>query len=149
MSYALIGKREDTALNAVEEGAARKGNEMIVAIPVEEKTTEIGVCPSFGRAPLYMIYNSEDKSLQCLENPAASAAGGAGIKAAQFLVDSKVEAVITPRCGQNSAEVLEGAKIKIFKSVDGTAAENLNLFNKGTLAPLENFHAGFHGHGGQ
>lgn len=122
---------------------------MIIAIPVEEKQKEGKVCPSFGRAPYYMLYNSDDQSVSYLDNDAATAAGGAGIKAAQLLVDAKVEAVATPRCGKNSAEVLVGAGIKIFKTSSDDLKGNMDLISKDELGVLDSFHAGFHGHGGQ
>ena len=57
-------------------------------------------------------------------------------------------ALITPRCGENAEKVLSGAKIKVYRSADGTAQENLDALIAGKLSPLSEFHAGFHGHGG-
>ena len=34
---------------------------MKIAIPVDEKNMESGVCPSFGRAPYFLFYNTETK----------------------------------------------------------------------------------------
>ena len=124
-------------------------NIMIVAIPVEEKEVGGKVCPSFGRAPYYMIYNSADQSVSYMDNEAATAAGGAGIAAAQLLVDAKVEAVATPRCGKNSAEVLSGADIKIYKTSSVELEDTMDSLSNDGLAILDSFHAGFHGHGGQ
>ncbi len=122
---------------------------MIVAIPVEEKEVGGKVCPSFGRAPYYMIYNSVDRSVLYMDNEAATAAGGAGIKAAQLLVDTKVDAVATPRCGKNAAEVLEDSSIKIFKTSSDELKDTMDSLTRDGLVILDSFHAGFHGHGGQ
>ena len=78
-------------------------------------------------------------------NPAASAEGGAGLKAAQFLIDNGVEALITPRCGINSAEVLKEAGISIYKCQGEDAEENSAFFQEGKLSLMEKFHGGFHG----
>ena len=121
---------------------------MIIAIPVEEKKQEGMVCPSFGRTPFYMIYDSENAEVQFMKNTASDASGGAGIKAAQLLVDEKVDAVITPRCGKNAAEVLVGGQIKIFESAGLDIMQNIDGFSQGNLSILDAFHAGFHGHGG-
>jgi len=118
---------------------------MKIAIPVDENTMETGVCPSFGRAPYFMIYDTEKKDTAFLLNSAADASGGAGIKAAQFVLDQKAEVVLTPRCGQNSAEVLQAANIKMYKTIKGTAKENVEFFEKGELAVVNEFHEGFHG----
>lgn len=53
-----------------------------------------------------------------MENPATDAQGGAGIQAAQFLVDNEVNVLITVRCGQNVADMFNTAGIKIYKSVE-------------------------------
>lgn len=37
---------------------------MKIAIPVEDYETEI--CPSFGRAPMFLIYDTETKEKNCL-----------------------------------------------------------------------------------
>ena len=85
---------------------------MVLAIPVETKDMNAAVCPSFGRAPYFLLYNSEEKNSSVIDNAAASAHGGAGIKAAQTLVDNKVDALLTPRCGENAAEVLKALPAK-------------------------------------
>ena len=122
---------------------------MKIAIPVEEQIAEGDVCASFGRTPFYLIYNSDNQEINYVVNSAAAASGGAGIKAAQLLVDIKVDAVITPRIGKNSAEVLQGASIKIFKSNGDSIQKNISQSDEGALELLSDFHAGFHGHGGQ
>lgn len=121
---------------------------MMIAIPVNDDAIEAGVCVSFGRAPYFAIYNDENEAYTFLKNPAADSAGGAGIKAAQFVADTGVCAVLTPRCGENSAEVLKAAGINIYKSVNEDIAQAVREFAAGELRVLTSFHAGFHGHGG-
>jgi len=64
---------------------------------------------------LFLIYDTETKESIFLDNGAAASTGGAGIKAAQTIVDNKVNALLTPRCGENAANVLKSADIKIYK----------------------------------
>ncbi|MBP7564307.1 MAG: NifB/NifX family molybdenum-iron cluster-binding protein [Candidatus Cloacimonetes bacterium] len=121
---------------------------MKIAVPVNENHIESGICPSFGRSPYYLIYTTDTKDEQYLTNPAANSQGGAGIKAAQFLVDQKVNVVLVPRCGDNAAEVLHAAGINIFKSQGESVQENIDAFEHNKLAVLDQFHGGFHGHHG-
>ncbi len=121
---------------------------MIIVIPVEEKTTDGMICPSFGRTPYYLLFDSNNNTVRYIENNAAQASGGAGIKAAQLLVDSKVEAVITPRCGENAAEVLKDAGIEIYQTNGVSVKENMTLASNGDLAAMTSFHGGYHGVGG-
>jgi len=80
---------------------------MKIAIPVEDKSIQNNVSLSFGRSPYFLIYDSETKESTYLDNSAAANTGGAGIKAAQIIVDSNVNILITPRCGQNASDVLK------------------------------------------
>ncbi len=68
---------------------------MKIAIQVDEKSLESNVCVSFGRAPYFLIYDTETKESLFLDNGAAASTGGAGIKAAQTIVDNKVNALLT------------------------------------------------------
>ena len=121
---------------------------MKIAIPVDEKTLESNVCVSFGRTPYFLIYDVETKENIFIDNSAAASTGGAGIKAAQIIVDNKANALLTPRLGENAAEVLKPAEIKIYKTTTGSAKDNIDAFIAGKLSLLDEIHAGFHGHGG-
>ncbi len=121
---------------------------MRIAIPVDEKMLESGVCPSFGRAPYFLLYHTVTGELLFLDNEAAASRGGAGIRAAQVIADSGAKAVLVPRCGANAAEVLGKAEVLVYKTIPGTARENIEAFRKDELALLHDFHEGFHGHGG-
>lgn len=122
---------------------------MKIAIPTDDKGLNASVCVSFGRAPYFVIYDTELNSADFIDNSAISAQGGAGIKAAQLMVDNKVEAVISVRLGENAADVLSAAQIKLYKSVFGSAKKNIDDFLAGSLQPLTEIHAGFHNHGGR
>ncbi len=122
---------------------------MKIAMPVNDKKMEDGICPSFGRTPYFLIYDTESKEEKYLDNSAASSQGGAGIKAAQTLVDNKVDALLTPRCGENAAEVINAADIKIYKTTNDSIMDNIDSLNAGKLSLLDNIHAGLHNHGGK
>ncbi|PKM85710.1 MAG: dinitrogenase iron-molybdenum cofactor biosynthesis protein [Firmicutes bacterium HGW-Firmicutes-11] len=122
---------------------------MKIAIPMDDKTMEGDVCISFGRAPYFLFYDIETKDVVFIENSAATSQGGAGIKAAQMVVDNQVDALLTPRCGENAAEVLNAANVKIYKTSSASVQDNIAAFEEGTLPLLDEIHAGFHGHGGK
>lgn len=122
---------------------------MKIAIPVDNKFMESSVCISFGRTPYFLIYDIESKNVEFLDNSAAASQGGAGIKAAQSIVDSGASVLLTPRCGENAAEVLKPSDVKIYKTNSGTAQENITDYINGKLSVLDEIHAGFHNHGGK
>lgn len=123
---------------------------MKIAMPVDEQSLESTICVSFGRTPYFMIYDTQTLFYTFLDNSAAaSSQGGAGIKAAQMIVDQNVEALLTPRCGQNAAEVFEPTQTKIYKTVSTSIKETISAFTAGQLAPLTEISAGHHNHGGK
>lgn len=122
---------------------------MKIAIPVEEKTLNTPVCVSFGRTPLFVMFDTENGEYEFIDNSAAASQGGAGIKAAQLLADAGADVVITIRCGENAVEVLKPAEITLYKAVDGTAYDNIEKFKLGELSLLNDIHPGFHNHEGK
>ncbi len=121
---------------------------MKIALPVDEKNIDTTVCPSFGRAPYFLIYDTESNDYLFYDNQAASSQGGAGIKAAQSLLDNQVSFLLTPRCGENAAQVLNTGGVKLYKTISESAMENINAFNDGKLLLLNEIHPGFHRRGG-
>lgn len=121
---------------------------MKIALPVDEKKIESDICPSFGRAPYFLIFDSGTKAADFMENTAAGSPGGAGIKAAQLIADSGANVLLTPRCGENAADVLQKAGISLYQTAAGTAKQNIDAYLADRLAPLGDIHPGFHGHGG-
>ncbi len=122
---------------------------MKIAVPVDQKTLDSGVCASFGRAPYFLIYDSEKKESSFIDNSAATSAGGAGIRAAQIIIDSGADVLLALRLGDNAADVLKPAEIKIYKPTPVSAKENIDAFLAGNLSLLEDIHAGFHRHEGR
>ncbi len=121
---------------------------MKLAIPVDEKNINSEVCISFGRTPYFLIYNTENGEEKYLDNSAIAASAGAGIKASQTIVDERVEILLTPRCGENAAEVLEAGDVKIYRTFKGSAKENIDAFKENKLDELTEIHEGFHENGG-
>ena len=120
---------------------------MRIMIPTNDDLNETTICPSFGRAPYFLIYDTESKTKSFLKNQAADSAGGAGIAAAQSIVDSKAEVLLTPHCGENAAKVLQAANIQIIKTSGLSADENVKSYLEGKLSSLEEIHPGYHHHG--
>lgn len=118
---------------------------MRVAIPVnEDKKT---VCVSYGRAPLFALADTASGTIEFLDNSAAASQGGAGIQAAQMLLDHDVNAVLTPRCGENAVNVFKAGNVKLYGSQGCSLEENITAFQNGRLQELTDIHPGLHGHG--
>lgn len=121
---------------------------MILAIPVDGNTTGACINKALGRTPFFLFYDTETKENTFVENTAANSQGGAGVKAAQLVIDNCTSAVITPSCGKNSADVFLAAEINLYMSQGCSVKDNIAAFESGKLKTLDNIHAGFHNHGG-
>lgn len=120
---------------------------MKIAMPINENDINSTICPSFGRAPYFLIYDNSVEEYKIMENTAAQSAGGAGIKASQLLIDQNVSIIIGPRYGENAAKLIKEAGIIFYKYVDGNALNNLKALKDNRLSEVTEAHPGFHHHG--
>lgn len=120
---------------------------MRIAIPTDGTTLESPVCMSFGRTETFLLIDTETMAVTPMANAAAHAQGGAGIVAAQALVDAGVQAVVARYMGKNAADVLTPAGIVLYKGEEGTTAEMVERLKAGQLQVLTDIHPGHH-HGG-
>jgi predicted Fe-Mo cluster-binding NifX family protein len=102
---------------------------------------------SFGRTPYFLIFDTDTKESRFLDNSAAASQGGAGIKAAQMIADQGVAAVLTPRCGDNAAQVFQAAGIKLYRTRNDVISDNIDALMNGALPELTDIHPGLHNHG--
>ena len=90
--------------------------------------------PTFGRCPFFIFLEGEQADgMEAVRNPATEAHGGAGIQAAQFVVDRGVDAVVTGRVGPNAMDVLRAADIPIYIFQGDTPRQAFDAFKSGTL----------------
>ena len=87
----------------------------------------------FGRCSYFLFVDTETEEFRAIENKAREAVGGAGIAAAQTVVNEKAELIIVGNIGPNALTLLEQSGIKVISGVSGTAKEALEKFKKGEL----------------
>jgi predicted Fe-Mo cluster-binding NifX family protein len=88
----------------------------------------------FGRAPYFIIVESENGSFEAIQNPYADGAGGVGPKAAQVLIAHEVKALISGQVGGNAREVLVSAGIAMYiYNAGGSVKDAVDQFTKNTL----------------
>jgi predicted Fe-Mo cluster-binding NifX family protein len=103
------------------------------------------VSPVFGRCPVYVFVDSDTMEFEAVPNPAMSAAGGAGIQAAQFAVSKGAQAVLTGNVGPNAFNVLQQGGITIYPVSGGTVRQAVEALNGGQLQPVSAATSGMHG----
>jgi len=88
----------------------------------------------FGRAARFLIYDTETKTFQMIDNAQnLNAPQGAGIQAAQTVANVGSNAVITGHCGPKAFRVLQAAGIKIYNCNATTVEEALQQLEDGKL----------------
>ena len=92
----------------------------------------------FGRCPFYAIYDDATKEYEFIANDGAAAAQGAGLKAAQQVVDKGVDVVITGNVGPNAIRVLQSGNIEIYKMCGDKLKDQVNYFTEGKLNSINN-----------
>ncbi len=92
--------------------------------------------PVFGRCPVYVFVDTETMAFEAVENPAIGAPGGAGIQAAQFVVERGAQAVVTGNTGPNAYNVLQSANVSVHLFGGGTVREAVEAYKAGGLRSI-------------
>ena len=92
------------------------------------------VDPRFGRCQNFVIVDSDTMAFDAMANEAIAAPGGAGIQAAQAMVNKGVDVVISGNIGPNAFQVLSTASVKVATGAYGTVQEAIMMYKSGKLA---------------
>jgi len=107
---------------------------MKVCITAQGATLESPAEDRFGRAPYFIVVESENGSFEAIRNPYADGGGGVGPKAAQVLIANNVKALVSGQVGGNAKEVLAAAGIAMYAyKAGGSVKDALDQFTKNTL----------------
>lgn len=125
---------------------------MRIVISAQGENLEAPASPVFGRCPTYVFVDTETLSHEAVPNPAMNLGGGAGIQAAQFVVEQGAQAVLSGNLGPNAFDVLRAADVPGYLVREGTVGQAVEAFNAGALQPMGGAnvaaHAGMGGRGG-
>jgi len=107
---------------------------MKVCITAQGADLEAKVEERFGRAPYFIIVDSETGSFEAIANPFINGSGGVGPKAAKLIIDRQADVLISGLLGGNAQSVLDSAGIVQYVYHDGgTVSAALDAFRKNAL----------------
>jgi predicted Fe-Mo cluster-binding NifX family protein len=109
---------------------------MKIAVSANGNTLESIMDQRFGRAAFFLIVDSETIKFEAIDNQGASA-GGAGVAGAQIVLEHGAQALITGNVGPNALEVLNAAKIPVYRGKSISIRENIGEYKKGTLEKID------------
>ena len=117
---------------------------MKIAVSSQGEHLDAPASPVFGRCPTYLFIEPETMEFEAVPNPAMSQGGGAGIQAAQFVVNQGAEAVLSGNLGPNAFDVLQAANVPGFLVSEGTVRQAVEAYKAGQLQPMGGPNVGAH-----
>ncbi len=110
---------------------------MKIAISTAGKTLESEVELRFGRASSFLIYDTDTKRYNSIDNKQQlNAAQGAGIQTAGTVINSGASAVISGHCGPKAMKVLKSSGVKVYVTESATIHTVLERFEKNKLTEI-------------
>jgi len=111
---------------------------MKIALSAKGDDLDSPIDPRFGRAEVFIIYDTETGSFEAFDNRAnLDLAQGAGIQSARNVVAHQVEYVITGHCGPNAHRALNAAGVGVIVGATGSVREAIAKFEAGELEPAD------------
>jgi len=125
---------------------------MKIAISATGKDLNAQIDPRFGRCQYFIFVDSETMGFEVSDNEGLMASGGAGVQAAQLVVQKGAKALVTGNLGPNAASALSASGIKVYLVPGGTVKEAVEAYKSGTLKEVSGStvppHFGMGGGGG-
>jgi len=107
---------------------------MKIAMSCAAKSPDAELDSRFGRAPYFAIYDDEIKSFDFINNQQTlNSPSGAGVQAAQNVVNAGVSVLLTGHCGPKAFKAMTAAGIKIYTNVSGSLHDAMAAFERGEL----------------
>jgi predicted Fe-Mo cluster-binding NifX family protein len=106
---------------------------MRIAVTANGADLDAPISPIFGRCSTYIFVDTETMQFEVVDNPALSAPGGAGIQAAQFVIERGAQAVVTGNVGPNAFGVFRSADVPVFLLGSGIVRDAVETYKKGLL----------------
>ena len=132
-------------MQTFESAYGHSGSNVAIAFATTNGGRGDQISPVFGRTPTFTVFKEPESADdgRVLPNPAFSQRGGAGIAAAQFILDHNVTAAVAGNVGPNAMRVLQAAGVAVYIT-QGTVADALAKMAAGELAAAEGPTVGDH-----
>lgn len=99
----------------------------------------------FGRCAYFIVLDTDNPDgFKAIKNDAAEAGGGAGIRAAQMVIDAGVQAVVSGNFGPKAFDALSAADVGLYAVSASTVSEALDIFRDNKARHLESATAAAH-----
>ena len=96
---------------------------MKICIPSTGKELDSPMDNRFGRAQYFVVFDTETEEIKVLDNPGKTADRGAGVSAAQVVLDEGPDVIVCANLGGHAKEVLEESEVKVVEFSGGTVRQ--------------------------
>jgi len=103
---------------------------MKIAVSATGGSSNALVEPRFGRAPYFVIVDSDTMRFGVVANPDVHRASGAGPAAAALIANSEATVVLTGKVGPNARQALDAAGIEVVEDTAGTVREAVQAYQR-------------------
>lgn len=109
---------------------------MRIAVTSEGETLDFQVDPRFGRASMFLIVDSETMAFEAVRNDQnLNLPQGAGIQAAQNVIQHNPDVVLTGTCGPKAFKVLQAGGVEVVVGVQGKVLDVVKSYKQGKYEP--------------
>jgi predicted Fe-Mo cluster-binding NifX family protein len=109
---------------------------MKIVVTADGASLDAPTSPVFGRCPSYVFVDPDSMAFEAMENPAMAAGSGAGIQAAQFVVEQGAGAIVTGNVGPNAFSVFRSAGVPVYIGQEGTVRDAVEAFKNNQLREI-------------
>jgi predicted Fe-Mo cluster-binding NifX family protein len=132
-------------LRAFDDYVSIQGEIMKIAVSAQGPNLEAQVDPRFGRAPYFLLVDTETLGFDLVPNPASmQTPQGAGIQAAAMVARHRPAAVLTGNCGPKAFQTLQAAGIQVIVGVEGQVRDAVQKYQAGILKPARESNVASH-----
>lgn len=103
-------------------------NDMTIAFAISGEDLDAPIDDRFGRASSFLVYDTGTGTFEIVPNTALNSGQGAGLKAVELVVRSKVKAVVAGEFGPKANDMLSRADIRIYSAKSMTVRQALAQF---------------------
>lgn len=100
---------------------------MKIAVTATGPDLDSAVDSRFGRCACFIVTDPETSAFDAVDND-SNVASGAGVQAAQTVIDHGVTTVLTGNCGPKAQRILDAAGVTVILGVEGSVREAIDQY---------------------
>ncbi|WP_394698083.1 NifB/NifX family molybdenum-iron cluster-binding protein [uncultured Methanolobus sp.] len=110
---------------------------MKVCVTAISNSLDASLDPHFGRCLYFIIIDGDSTEFTILKNASAFSSDGAGVQAAQLILNREIDVLITGYIGPKAFSILSSKGIDVLTFADGSVSDALKACKSNVLEKLD------------